>query len=112
MSAKHYRDEGGVVWELVAHDTYRCVQSAGTVPEGDVRYEYEMRSTLTEVNPYADETTSKAIRAELAIVLTELADEIYSPHSYSGVEDDIRTTVSSLLEEKSRSLRASLGMGD
>ncbi|WP_369147068.1 hypothetical protein [Streptomyces sp. R44] len=111
---KHYRDAAGAVWVRTDSDTLRCVRGRDAVHAGDLKPKWEFRyeDRLTEVNPFVDEHASKAIRAELAIVLTELADEIYSPYSYSGVEDDIRTTLSTVLEEKSRSLRASLGMED
>ncbi|MFE5828715.1 hypothetical protein ACFQ8W_00340 [Streptomyces sp. NPDC056508] len=110
MNAKHYRDTGGLVWARVDRNTYRCVRGRDAVHAGDYVAEWELNTPLTEVNPYADETTSNAIRAELAIVLTELADEIYSPYEYSGVDEDIRLRLRSVLYDKSVSLRASLGM--
>ncbi|MGW0468312.1 hypothetical protein ACWDX6_24055 [Streptomyces sp. NPDC003027] len=111
---KHYRDADGVVWERVGRDTYRCVRGRDAVHAGDTKpsWEFDYYDRLTEVNPYCDLVTSKAIRAELAIVLTELADEVYTPYEHSGVAEDIRSELRSVLERKSSQLREALEMED
>lgn len=105
---KTYRDSDGNVWEPVNRDTYRHV-AVGTTKRA---WEFDYSDRLTEINPYCDETTSNAIHAELSILFGEMADEVWSPYSYSGVDDDIRSVVSTIFEGKSRALRERLGMED
>ncbi|MFE6494108.1 hypothetical protein [Streptomyces sp. NPDC057748] len=66
---------------------------------------------LVPVNPYASDDTRRAIRAELAIVLTELAEEAYDDYRSRDDEDaTIAYRVHELFDAKARELRGEVGM--
>jgi hypothetical protein len=102
-----YRDKDGDVWEdrgpemEIVHSRYPTYVGM-RLERWDVNLNH---GPLTEVNPYADAAMSRTIRRELALVLDEMADEVWSPYNHSGVDDDIRSTVRNIFEEKARRLR-------
>ncbi|MCY0926240.1 hypothetical protein OTB20_08475 [Streptomyces sp. H27-H1] len=102
-----YRDKDGDVWEdrgermEVVHSTDAAILGC-TLERWKVEDCY---GPLTTVNPHADADMFRVIRLELALVLDEMADEVWSPYNYSGVDDDIRSTMRNVFEEKARKLR-------
>ncbi|MEU8840256.1 hypothetical protein AB0D97_14145 [Streptomyces roseus] len=103
-----FRDKAGNIWEGDGPGHMQVVNSADESVVGLRRERWEADydyGPMTEVNPHADAATSGAIRVELALVFDELAKEVWSPYNYSGVDDEIRSTVSSIFEEKARKLR-------
>ncbi|MFJ4768480.1 hypothetical protein ACIP88_05085 [Streptomyces uncialis] len=66
---------------------------------------------LVPVNPYAADGTRRAIRAELAIVLMELASDAYSDYRSRDDEDaTIAYRVHELFDAKARELRDEVGL--
>lgn len=109
-----YIDGAGDTWEDVPPAI-----SGGVRCEVDKEHGSEMRrrdaetlyGALKIVNPYADDDTRRTIRAELAIVLQEMASDAYDEYRWREDEDaSICYRMYELFESKSRALQEEAGL--
>lgn len=108
-----YRDKNGDVWEDRPEGWMELVQSSTPSNVGTERESWAVGMSygpLVETNPHTDAATSRVIRAELALVLQELADDAYSDYRFrDDVDADISYRVHALLESKAQALRDETG---
>lgn len=112
-----YIDRDGDTWETTADDRLKCTARSSSDPFGYIGTVMDRDDCETQHGPLrlVDDTPAflgmaRTIRAELATVLQEMADEAYSAYRWrDGVDADICYRVHELFEAKSKALRAEVG---
>ncbi|MDX2794024.1 hypothetical protein [Streptomyces scabiei] len=109
-----YTDRDGDTWETVGGAHLRCVRRADPLNylTGGVMDRKECEKQYGPLRPVdgPDAVTVSAIRAELAVVLQEMADDAYSQYRWrTGVDEDICYRLHELFEAKAKELREETG---